>query len=310
MNRAVSRAAPTTAGGAGAPLKRFGAFSGVFTPSILTIVGVILYLRVGWVVGNAGLAGALAIVALAHLISAITGLSVASISTNRTIGVGGAYFMISRSLGGSAGAAIGIPLFLAQALSIAFYVVGFAESLSTLISGVDPRIVGSATVVVLTLISLKGADLAIKTQYFVMATIGISLLSFFLGRSPEPPAEVQMTNPDGLPFAVVFAVFFPAVTGIMAGVSMSGDLRDPRRDLPRGTLLAIGVGFLIYMAAPIWLARNLDPETLIAEPQAMWLVARVPALVYAGSRVRGRCARRLTPPTSAPSRHPRSAPAR
>lgn len=120
--------------------KRFGAFGGVFTPSILTILGVVMYLRLGWVVGNAGLAGALAIVLLAHLISVITGLSVSSIATNRTVGAGGAYFMISRSLGGPAGAAIGIPLFFAQALSIAFYVVGFTESLGVLSPGLDPRI--------------------------------------------------------------------------------------------------------------------------------------------------------------------------
>ena len=104
--------------------KRFGYFSGVFTPSILTILGVIMYLRFGWVVGNAGLGGALLIVLISHVLSLTTALSVSSIATNRTVGAGGAYFMISRSLGGPAGAAIGIPLFLGQALSVAFYVVG------------------------------------------------------------------------------------------------------------------------------------------------------------------------------------------
>ncbi len=266
----------------GAAVKRFNAFSGVFTPSILTILGVVLYLRTGWVVGNLGLMGALLVIVLAHVISTITGLSVASIATNRTVGVGGAYFMISRSLGGSAGAAIGIPLYLAQGLSIAFYVVGFAESMAPLVGGFDPRLIASFTCLVLTLISLKGADLAIKTQYFVMAAIGLSLISFFLGRTPDPPAEVPLFNQGGLGFAAVFAVFFPAVTGIMAGVSMSGDLKDPRHDLPRGTLAAIAVGFLAYVAVPIWLARNLDTATLLTDNQAMWTVARVPALIFAG----------------------------
>ena len=262
--------------------KRFGAFGGVFTPSILTILGVIMYLRFGWVVGNAGLAGALLIVLLAHLISIVTGLSVSSIATNRTVGPGGAYFMISRSLGGPTGAAVGIPLFFAQALSVAFYVVGFVESLAMLSIDLDPRIIGSVVCVLLTLLSLKGADWAIRVQYVVMAAIALSLLSFFLGRGPAPPAEIAWTNPDGLPFGVIFAVYFPAVTGIMAGVSMSGDLRDPRRDLPRGTMLAIAVGLIIYVSLPVWMALNADQATLIGNLNVMWEISRVPALIFAG----------------------------
>ncbi len=262
--------------------KRFGAFGGVFTPSILTILGVVMYLRLGWVVGNAGLVGALVIVVLAHVISVLTGLSVSSIATNRTVGAGGAYFMISRSLGGAAGAAIGIPLFFAQALSVAFYVVGFTESLGMLALDLDPRVVGTGVCVVLTLISLKGTDLAIKAQYFVMAAIAVSLISFFAGRSPTAPAEISWVNPEGLPFAAVFAVFFPAVTGIMAGVSMSGDLREARRDLPRGTMAAIAVGFLIYLAVPIWLAANADSASLIDNLTIMWNISRVPALIFVG----------------------------
>ncbi len=271
---------PTAATGQSA--KRFGAFGGVFTPSILTILGVVMYLRLGWVVGSAGLAGALLIVVLSHVISATTGLSVSSIATNRTVGAGGAYFMISRSLGGPAGAAIGIPLFFAQALSIAFYVVGFSESLGMLPIDLDPRLTGTVVCVLLTLISLKGTELAIKAQYFVMAAIGLSLLSLFLGRSPTPPAEIAWQTPDALPFATVFAVFFPAVTGIMAGVSMSGDLREPRRDLPRGTLTAIGVGFVVYMAVPIWLAANADSATLTGNLRVMWDIALFPQLIFVG----------------------------
>ncbi|MDH3253715.1 MAG: Na-K-Cl cotransporter [Acidobacteriota bacterium] len=278
----MARNAAPTAKPATNGSQRFGAFGGVFTPSILTILGVVMYLRLGWVVGNAGLGGALLIVVLAHVISVITGLSVSSIATNRTVGAGGAYFMISRSLGGAAGAAIGIPLFFAQALSIAFYVVGFSESLGMLSLDLDPRLVGTGVCVVLTLISLKGTDLAIKAQYFVMAAIGISLVSFFVGRSPSPPEEIAWLNPEGLPFATVFAVFFPAVTGIMAGVSMSGDLREPRRDLPRGTMSAIGVGFLVYLAVPVWLAVNADSSTLTSSLRVMWDVSRVPALIFVG----------------------------
>ena len=147
---------------------------------------------------------------------------------------------------------------------------------------VDPRLVGTAVCVVLTLISLKGADLAIKAQYFVMAAIGLSLLSFFGGRAPQPPAEIAWVNPEGLGFATVFAVFFPAVTGIMAGVSMSGDLREARRDLPRGTMAAIGVGFAVYLAVPFWLAANAESAELAGNLRAMWDIARFPALIFVG----------------------------
>ena len=163
---------------------RFGAFAGVFTPSILTILGVIMYLRFGWVVGNAGLVGALIIVGVSHLITIATGLSISSIATNRTVGAGGAYNIISRSLGAPSGAAIGIPLFLGQALSVSFYVVGFVESLGELWPGLSPRIAGSIVCILLTVLSAKSADLAIKSQYLVMAAIGLSLVSFFSGSAP------------------------------------------------------------------------------------------------------------------------------
>lgn len=272
--------------------RRFGAFSGVFTPSILTILGVIMYLRFGEVVGNVGLAGALAVVVLSHLISLATGLSVAAIATNRTVGPGGAYYMISRSLGAPVGASIGIPLFMAQALSITFYVVGFCESVGYLWAPLNPdspafdpllfKGIGSLVLMALTLITLKSTDLALKTQYVVMTAIGLSLLSFLLGRSDQPPAEITWFEEGGQSFSEVFALFFPAVTGIMAGVSMSGDLKDPRRALPRGTIAAILVGWLVYMIFPIWLSMNADPETLRTSKKVVWDISAVPALIFAG----------------------------
>ncbi|MEM1030368.1 MAG: Na-K-Cl cotransporter [Myxococcota bacterium] len=274
--------APSREGGG-----RFGTFGGVFTPSILTILGVVMYLRVGWVVGNVGLAGALAIVVIAHLITFATGLSISSIATNRTVGVGGAYFIISRSLGASAGAAIGIPLFLGQALSVTFYIVGFTESLSMLFPNVPTTAVSSAVLFVLTAVSLKSADLAIKVQYVVMVAIAASLVSFFGGWLPDVPLadaarQIDWWVTDGEPFARVFAVFFPAVTGIMAGVGMSGDLKDARRSIPRGTLWAIGVGFLVYLAFPAWLALNASASTLATNKLVVFDIARLEALIYVG----------------------------
>jgi amino acid transporter len=262
---------------------KLSAFGGVFTPSILTILGVVMYLRFGWVLGNTGLAGALLIVGVSHLITLATGLSVASIATNRTVGAGGAYYIISRSLGAPAGAAIGIPLFFGQALSVSFYVIGFTESIQTFVPTINPVIIGSCVCAFLTLISLKSTALAIKTQYIVMAAIGLSLVAFFTGTGENPPAEIPWDAPEnGAPFAVVFAVFFPAVTGIMAGVGMSGDLKDPRRALPRGTLAAILVGFVVYSVFPIWLAHNTSLESMRANPNIIWDIASVPELIFLG----------------------------
>lgn len=265
-----------------APRGRFGAFSGVFTPSILTILGVVMYMRLGWVTGQAGLGVALAIVVLAHVITVLTGLSVSSIATNRTVGAGGAYFMISRSLGAAAGAAIGIPLFFAQALSVTFYIVGFVESLQILAPWLPTLLTGTIVNVAITALSWKSADLTIKAQYVVMAAIVVSLAGFFSGRTEAFPAEIEWVNPEGLGFVQIFAVFFPAVTGIMAGVSMSGDLKNPRKAIPRGTLAAIAVGFAVYTAFPIWLAMNWSNQELVDRLDAVFRTASIPALIYVG----------------------------
>ena len=261
---------------------RFGTFAGVFTPSILTILGVVMYLRFGQIVGNAGLGQALLIVVVGHLITVATGLSVSTIATNRTVRAGGAYYIISRSLGAPTGAAIGIPLFLGQALSITFYVVGFVESLAYLVPGLPRELCSAAVCTLLALITMVGADWAIKTQYVVMAMIVASLVSFFSGSASEPVETIVYWNTEGSGFAESFSIFFPAVTGIMAGVGMSGDLKNPRKSLPRGTLLAIGTGFLVYTAVPIWLAYNADSKTLMSDVNIMWSIARFPSLIYAG----------------------------
>ena len=108
--------------------KKFGTFAGVFTPSILTILGVIMYMRLGWVVGNAGLIGTIIIIVIAHVISVSTGLSVSSVATDKKIGAWGIYYILSRSMGIPIGGSIGIAIFIGTAFSIALYLVGFAES--------------------------------------------------------------------------------------------------------------------------------------------------------------------------------------
>ncbi|MEX2602857.1 MAG: Na-K-Cl cotransporter, partial [Gracilimonas sp.] len=248
-----------------------GTFGGVFTPSILTILGVIMYLRFGWVVGNVGLIGTLLIVTISTSITFLTALSISSIATDQRVRIGGAYYMISRSLGIESGGAIGIPLYIALALSVALYTVGFAESLVSVFPALNMKIVGVTTTIGVASIALISAKVAIRAQYFIMFGIVLSLLSLLFG-SPIEQSNIEMwgaSEQNSESFWIVFAVFFPAVTGIMAGVNMSGDLEDPSKSIPRGTFYAIGVGYLIYMSLPIILANRADALTLIEDPLIM-----------------------------------------
>ena len=249
-----------------------GTFGGVFTPSLLTILGVIMYLRLGWVVGQVGFGGTLIIVSLATSITLLTALSVGAIATDQRVRAGGAYYMISRSLGIEAGGAVGIPLYLAQGLSVALYTVGFAESLTGVFPSLNARVVGIITTLAVAALAIVSAQSAIRAQYGIMAVIALSLLSLLFGSGLEG-VEPQGLGPSALAdpenFWVVFAVFFPAVTGIMAGVNMSGDLADPGRSIPKGTFLAVGVGYLIYMILPVFLALRVDTQTLVSDPLVM-----------------------------------------
>ncbi|NJN04142.1 MAG: amino acid permease [Leptolyngbyaceae cyanobacterium RM1_1_2] len=246
-----------------------GTFGGVYTPSILTILGVIMYLRFGWVLGNVGLLGTLLIVTLSTAITLLTALSISAIATDRVVRVGGAYYMISRSLGIETGGAVGIPLYFAQALSVALYTIGFAESVIGAFSQLNQTYVALITTVIVAAIALISAKFAIQAQYFIMAAIVFSLISLLLGKPLEPTQIELWGTSGGEPFWQVFAVFFPAVTGIMAGVNMSGDLRNPIRAIPVGTLAAVGTGYLVYMGLPLVLATRVDAATLIAEPLIM-----------------------------------------
>ncbi len=258
--------------------KKFGTFLGVYTPSILTILGLIMYLRFGWVVGNVGLGWTMLIVVLASSITFITGLSASAIATNIQVGVGGEYYLVSRSLGLEPGGAIGIPLYLCRTLSVTFYCLGLAEALLVLwpetwgaLPGYGIQLFAAILIVLVTALSGKSAALALKAQIPIMIIVGLSILALAIGvlsndlQSPSWAATYD-SAPQG--FWYVFAVFFPAVTGFTAGIGMSGDLKDPRKSIPIGTLGAVLSGVAIYLLIPVLLSITLvlthadlvDPE--------------------------------------------------
>ncbi|MFC2086512.1 Na-K-Cl cotransporter, partial [Bacteroidota bacterium] len=234
---------------------KFGTFLGVFTPSVLTILGVMMYLRFGWVLGNLGLPLTLLTVILASSITFITGLSASAIATNMKVGIGGEYYMISRSLGIQLGGAIGIPLFLCRTLSLTLYAFGLAESIAPFWPaewGAAPvQLIAALIIVFTTAIAGKSADLSLKLQIPIMIAVGISVFALFSGvltggfHAPEMVPNYQRSAPEG--FWFVFAVFFPAVTGFTAGIGMSGDLKDSKKSIPKGTILAVLTGTLVYL---------------------------------------------------------------
>lgn len=279
--------------------KRFGTFLGVFLPSLLTILGVIMYQRLGKVVGQAGLTGTIAIVCLAHVISVTTGLSVSSIATNHTVRTGGNYYIVSRSLGLSIGGAIGIALYVALALGVSLYLLGFAEVivrelgpwLPSILQFADPldsyRAIGSIACAAIAVLTLFSTSLALKSQLFVLAAIVLSLLSILWGGFGEVELSAVPLSPppDRVPgFGATFALFFPAVTGFTAGVGMSGDLKNPKRAIPVGTIGAIVVGFLIYLALPFLIAHHAPADVLLRDQENRILseIAQWPQLVTAG----------------------------
>jgi amino acid transporter len=250
-------------------VKKFNTFGGVFTPNVLTILGVIMYLRLGWVVGNAGLLGAVAIILLAKGVTICTGLSMSSITTNIKIGAGGAYSIISKSLGLEAGGSIGIPLYIAQTLSAALYIIGFTEGWLRVFPNHIPAAVMITAWVILLTISYISAHLAIKVQYIIMTIMAVSIVSFVLTPAPRLPELPVIGNFEDAGFWQVFAIFFPAVTGIMAGANMSGDLKDPRRAIPYGTMGSIVVTMFIYVGIAFVAAQVIPTDELRTNQMAM-----------------------------------------
>ncbi len=241
-------------------------FGGVFTPTILTILGVIMFMRANFVVGEAGILGSILILCLATSITFLTSLSISAIATNMQVRGGGSYFLISRVLGPEFGGAIGLSLFLATALSAPFYIIGFIEALTLTFPFLEAwsLYIGLFIAITIFTVAFVGAQWALKIQYIIMSILLLAIVTFFAGTMTHFSSDIFAQNwasdfsliqsePSSdtsghyFSFWLIFAIYFPAVTGIDAGLNMSGDLKDATKSIPKGTLIAIGVGFLVYL---------------------------------------------------------------
>ncbi len=250
---------------------KFGTFAGVFIPSILTIFGPIMFMRFGFVIGNVGVFGTFGILILAQIITLSTGFSLAAISTNTPVLEGGAYYLISRSLGAGFGGAIGLTLFLAQSLSVPFYIIGFTEALLSTFPSLHSIYIYVAlfTGIVIFILAWSGANWAIKAQVFIFVILIMAIITFLWGSSLKMTSETLTQNYSALEnikFFTMFAIFFPAVTGIMAGVNMSGDLKTPGQSLAKGTFYAIGFATVVYAVEILVSGSAFSKETLINHP--------------------------------------------
>lgn len=258
---------------------KFGWIKGVLVRCLLNIWGVMLFLRLSWVVGQAGIIEGFILILTTTVVTSVTSLSMSAISTNGVIKGGGTYYMISRSLGPEFGGSIGLIFSLANAVACAMYVVGFCESMLDLLrsfglsivdGGIqDVRIIGCITITILLVIVVVGMEWEAKAQLGLLVILLVAIGDFLIGSFIGPKSEVEKAEgfigynftifkenllPDyrkenGVQhdFFSVIAIFFPAATGILAGANISGDLKDPQKSIPKGTLLAILISTATYL---------------------------------------------------------------
>jgi amino acid transporter len=254
--------------------KSFGT-APVFFTAIATILGAVLFLRFGFAAGTLGFWGVIAAILLGHVVTIPTALAISEIATNKRVEGGGEYFIISRSFGLNIGATIGIALFFSQAISVAFYIIAFTEAFEFFFNwmgdrfGISlPRQVISipAMIGLSVLILKKGASVGMKTLYVVVAILLVSLVMFFLGNTEySQTSTFSFLSPgkgDMSQFFLVFAIIFPAFTGMTAGVGLSGDLKKPGKSIPMGTILATFIGMIVYFFIVWKLTSSASLETL------------------------------------------------
>lgn len=252
-------------------ITKFGTWDGVFASCLLNIFGVIMFLRLGWVVGEEGVFGACLIIFLSTIVTTLTTLSMSAIATNGEVKAGGAYYLISRALGPASGGSVGVLFWLGNAIACAMYVLGFVETLTdnlgtTLTNTVenDMRVFGALLLTIILVVALIGVGWIIKMQFALLFMLTVSLISFFIGSLYKVDTANEVIGYHGWTngnlninlswsgdvtnFFDTFAVFFPAVTGIMAGANLSGSLEDPSKNIPDGTLTACWVSTIVYVA--------------------------------------------------------------
>lgn len=263
--------------------KKFGT-SAVYFTAIATLFGAILFLRFGYAVGTVGLWGVFILIILGNMVTIPTALAISELATNKRVEGGGEYFIISRSFGLNIGGTLGIMLYLSQTISVAFYVIAFTEAFGFFFEwmsthyGIDlPRQAVSVPIMLIlsALVIIKGANMGMKALYVVVGVLILSVILFFLGKPVEGnevtylASNAKLMNSNQL--FVVFSIIFPAFTGMTAGVGLSGDLKNPAKSIPLGTIAGTLTSFVLYFFIAYKLATSapsgqlLDNQLIMAD---------------------------------------------
>ncbi len=262
---------------------KIGAIKGVFLPSFLQMIGVILFMRVGWILGHVGLLQMFFIMTMSSALLFITSLSMTSIVSNMKMGSGGSYYIISRLLGVGFGSAIGILLIISMHASVALCVSGFVLSVQNLFPALSTPVLKILTIFTLAFISYISTSLALKTQVVIFIALVISIISIFLGGSSNIPTSLQpLSIAPSLSFWMAFAMFFPATTGIDSGMAMSGDLKNPSKALPLGTLGAVLLAYFVYLSICLFLTANVSSDMLRSHPFIVFHLSKISFMVTLG----------------------------
>lgn len=277
----------------------FGTWDGVFTSCLINIFGVIILLRSGWIVGQAGALHAVLIILSTVCVALVTVLSAVGICERCRVESGGVYFLLSHVLGSRFGGSIGLLYCFGQAVGCALNVLGFGESMAGLV-GLDTawakRGFACLAVVLLSIINVAGVKVVIKLQFILLLILLLAGVDFavgsfthivpeegFIGWSFENLKNNTFTSyEDGYGWFEIFGVFFPTVTGVLAGINMSGDLRHPSKDIPNGTLAALGTGTILYLGFSLFLAATCTRTALLTNFMIASTVSAISVLLLAG----------------------------
>uniref|UniRef100_A0A1I7XT79 AA_permease domain-containing protein n=1 Tax=Heterorhabditis bacteriophora TaxID=37862 RepID=A0A1I7XT79_HETBA len=314
----------------------FGTWDGVFTTVMVNIFGIIVFLRMGWIVGTAGVVNSILLLGICTTLALITVFSAIGIVERCQIQSGGIYFLVSHVLGGCIGGAVGLIYALGQAVATGLVSVGFAESVAHFFdseSKLFTKVIAIATLALLTAINTAGVTWVVRLQLVLLAFLALAVFDFFLGAlftaDPEhgvghfssirlrenadpfydsvncsSAGFIRIIPPQS--FFTVFGVFFANFLGVLAGVNMSGDLKDPHKSIPLGELSAVGISLtgVIFMIGLYICSLSSTIGSLLGTPRVLQGIANEGIVPLLTPLAQGKQKEYNSPLQSGPNKNP------